>query len=104
MDLNKLEAEIKQYKSQVQFADSLDKLLDNRDFQAVILNGYLKDHVLELVKLRHAHPEPDNSISRAIDATANLMAYIELIKQSGATAREQLAASEQTLEEHYREE
>lgn len=103
MDINNLEADIKLYRSQVQILESLEKLLDNRDFQVVIMNGYLRDHVLDLVKLRHRSLVPDDNVSRSIDAVSNLMAYLDLIKTIGATARTALAESEQTLEEHYKE-
>lgn len=104
MDLKKLEGEIKQYKSLVQIADALLRLEDNKDFQTIISNGYLGDHLRVLVSKRNADLTPDNAVSRQIDSVSNLMAYLSNIKTIGATARASLAESEQTLEEHFEEE
>lgn len=103
MDVHNLESDISRYKSEVELATALERLENSKDFQQVISNGYLQSHLLNLVSKRHADLTPDNDISRQIDAVSNLMAFLENIKTTGATAQDSLAVSEQTLFDHYNE-
>lgn len=104
MDLHNIESDIKRYSAEVNLMQALERLEGNSDFQSVIGNGYLKEHVLSLVLQRASDPTPDNAISRNIDAVSALMAYLGNIKTNGATAKIALEDSEQTLAEYYKEE
>lgn len=104
MDLNNLESDIKRYRQEVELANALERLESNSDFQRVIGNGYLKEHLLTLVLKRHSDPTPDNATSREIDAVSALMAFMGDVKTIGATARVALEESEQSLSEYYKEE
>lgn len=104
MDLSSIESDIKRYRAEVELMQALERLETNSDFQSVIRNGYLKEYLLSLVSQRASDPTPDNAISRNIDAVSALMAYLGDIKTNGATAKESLSDSEQTLAEYYKEE
>jgi len=47
--IKQIDSDIKDYEAQLEIANALDRLLSNKDFKAVIIEGYLRDYVSDLV-------------------------------------------------------
>lgn len=98
-----IEKQIKNAKRLVDMANSLDRLTKNRDFQKVVLEGYMEN---EAVRLVHAKgnpetqkPERQEAISKAIDGIANFVQYLNTINQLAVMAGKDVADSEAVLDE-----
>ena len=80
-------AELSQY---VKLGEALDRLESNKDFQTLILNGYMRDNVLdsvsllghETIKKQGQRPE----IMEDLVAASNLGEYFRMVKNFHAGA------------------
>lgn len=79
----------------IQMVEALERLEKNRDFQKVILEGYMKDEVLRANSLLANHTikaqgkRPD--IIEMLVAVSTFGEYLETIRTLGASARYQRA-------------
>ena len=79
--------------TRIQMLEALERLEKNKDFQLVILNGYMKDEVLRINSLL-ANPTI-NTLGKRADVMEMLVAistfgeYMNTIKAMGATAKYQ---------------
>jgi hypothetical protein len=85
----------KVYKAQIALGDALNRLKSNRDFNKLILTGFLED---EAVRLVHAKadpqlqtPEKQAAVIRDIDAIGTLKAYFKLVDHYAEIARKNLS-------------
>ena len=79
--------------TRIQMLEALERLEKNKDFQLVILNGYMKDEVLRINSLL-ANPtiktqgkRPD--VMEMLVAISTFGEYMNTIKAMGATAKYQ---------------
>ena len=93
-----VELEMIEVSHQAEMLDALERLESNRDFQKVVLDGYIKDKAADSVSLL-AHPHikqqgarPD--VMEDLVACSNLQYYFYMIKQLGAGAKADLMDSE----------
>lgn len=97
-----IERDIQNYKADIKFRDALARLEKNKDFIAVISEGYQKKEALRLVNLRvDPNTQAEHSqrnILRDIDAISALGSYLQHIHQQADIALNSLETSEQTLE------
>lgn len=86
-----VEVELNQY---VELGDALLRLEKNKDFQTVILNGYMKDKVLESVSLLAHHDIKKQGlrpeVMEDLVASSNLGEYFRMIKNFYAGATQDL--------------
>jgi hypothetical protein len=98
-----LEANIKQAKDEIELGNALDRLLSNRDFKKVVLNGYFEKEAVNLVHAKAALAFEDNgaheSIVRQIDAIGSFSKYLKGIAETAKLARKSIEADEQTRDE-----
>lgn len=98
-----LEANIKQAKDEIDLGVALERLLSNRDFKKVILNGYFEKEAVRLVHAKAALAFEDaaghESIVRKIDAIGSLSKYLNSITEAAKLARKSIEADEQTRDE-----
>lgn len=98
-----LEENIRRAKEQVETHAALARLQQNRDFQRVVLGGYLKDEAVRLVHLRvdpaMQTPERQASVLRQIDGIGCLLDYFRTLELTAANAEKSIALDEMTRED-----
>lgn len=103
ISIKELEANIRTAKDQIDLGSSLERLLSNKDFKKVILNGYLEKEAVRLVRDKAAFDYQSNEaqqrITRQIDAIGSLAEYLDGVTTKAALARKGLDADEQTRDE-----
>lgn len=86
--------------------ESLERLMNNPDFKAVVMEGYLKQ---EAVRLAHyfgsglATLDQKEEIVRDIHAVGALQAFFSKIWKDSAQAESDINAAEYQREEYYRD-
>lgn len=102
-DIQQLEVSIKQAQSDVDIGNSLDRLLSNRDFKKVIMEGYFEKEAIRLVHLK-ADPNMQNegsqkAIINQMDAIGSLKQYFYLVQAKASMAQKSVESDSQTLED-----
>lgn len=100
--VEQLQQSIKAAQVKVDLAQSLERLRKNRDFHAVITQGYLIDEALRLVYLK-ADPATQNPVSQAaiekqIDALGGFNSYLTTLEFIGRQAVRTIEADGETLD------
>lgn len=95
--------DISDAQAKVRKADALERLHNNADFKAIVLEGYFKEQAAGLVAMR-AHPAMQNereqaNLLRGIDAIGEVQQYFSGIFQQGNMAAEAIRSAEHELEE-----
>jgi len=102
-DRAQVELSMKNARKNLDLAKSLERLRSNRDFKAVILEGYFKEEAVRLVHLRSAPdtqaPHNQASILLAIDSIANLYSHFLSVENAGRQALKELADGDEALEQ-----
>ena len=87
----------------IKHADALSRLMQNPDFQAVILNGYFKDEAVRLVSAKAAPQmkasENQEAILTALDGIGSLQQHINTVFALGENARSAIEDGRQALDE-----
>lgn len=101
--LEELEASTKQAQEHVDLASSLERLMNNRDFKKIVLNGYFEKEAIRLV---HAKCSNENqtvdkqaSIIMQIDAIGCLSKYLSDIMFKASIAVKTIEANDTTRDE-----
>lgn len=102
-ELARVEESIKQSKEMIAFGKSLDRLLNNPDFKKVILEDYMQNEAVRLVKIK-ADPgmqsvDSQKNILTQIDAIGTLAQYFQTLKFKVSQAEKALEIDEQTRDE-----
>ena len=104
-DIHTVEVEINEAREWLKRDEALKRLLDNPDFQEVILEGYLKEEAVRLVSLK-ADPnfffqgEQQMAYLDMLETGIGaLHQYFNLVRQKAEQGRISLDASEETLEQ-----
>ena len=99
-ELDQVEREIAGYKNQVALGELLVRLSSNKDFKALILDGFLRDNAVRLVHLKshpaQQKPESQIAILREIDSIGALSGYFRAIHQQAEISKESLINAEDT--------
>lgn len=100
--LEQVELTIEAANKAIKLKKSLDRLIKNRDFRAIIDEGYLKDEAVRLVHLKAdfnmASEDNQDFVNRGIDSIGSLRGYFSKILQQGAGAEAALQEHEKTRE------
>lgn len=106
--VQEIEKNIKLAKKLVDLGNAVERLRQNRDFKAVVLDGYLAQEAIRLVHLKSAPefqtPERQSSILSQIDAIGGFTQYLNTVVQQGAAASKSIAADEEAVAEILAEE
>jgi hypothetical protein len=98
-----IELNIQEAKKLAGLGDALDRLTDNRDFIAVIREGYFKDEAVRLVQTKAAPGAKTEviqaGITRSIDAIGELYQYFGKIEHQADLARMAISEGEEALSE-----
>lgn len=101
--IEQLEHDIQVAKQAVALGHALERLMHNRDFQTLILTGYLENEAVRLVHLK-ADPSMDKPHSQAsilaqIDSIGALAEYFRGIRHQSAQGTKIQQEGEEVLEE-----
>lgn len=103
-----IEISMVQAEAYIQTADALRRLMDNRDFKQVILEGYFKEEAVRIVSLKAAHemskPDDQAFLIKSIDGIGCLQQYLNVINFAAQQAVRTIQASNESLEEIAEEE
>lgn len=106
--LQAIEQNIRQAKGMVEFGAALERLQANRDFRAVIQEGYLRDEAVRLVHLLADPQMQDGERQKALDtqlrSIAHLNQFFNATRQLAAMAQRSIASDEDMREELLAEE
>lgn len=102
-NVQNLEQEIAGCKIAIERAEQLERLEKNPDFKELFTEGFLEKHAVRQVLLR-AHPglqdeKQQKMIELQMTAIGGLKQFLVSVFTEGRNAREQLAQSEETLQE-----
>lgn len=93
--LAQLDRDSKAIKPAIELGNALEKLRNNRDFNKLIVDGYLKDEAIRLVHLKAdpnmQSPEVQASITRDIDAIGTLNQFFVITDQRARIAGKQMS-------------
>jgi len=101
--LHEIELHIDEARKQIAFAESLDRLRDNKDFVAVIEDGFFKDEAERVVALK-ADPNiqgenEQKQIDNIITSIGGLRQYLRTIGQLRNMAQSAIEAGEEARDE-----
>lgn len=103
-----IELSIKEAKELVEVGNSLQRLMGNRDFKRVILEGFFKEEAIRLVHLK-ADPsfqtaDRQHSIVQQMDAIGSLSGYLSTVLLKASQAAKSIELDETTRDEMLAEE
>lgn len=98
-----IELNIAEAKKFVAEGNSLERLLSNRDFKKIVLEGYFEKEAVRLVHLKadanSQDPDVQASILSQIDAIGNLTHYLRAVGHRANMAEKAILADEESLDE-----
>lgn len=101
--VEEIELNIKQAQKIVDAGTSLERLMLNRDFKKVFIEGYLEQEAIRLVHLKSDEsmqtPAKQESVIKQIDAIGAVSSYLNTVRWKAAQAVKAIDADEQTREE-----
>lgn len=103
-----IEASIKAARKLVDLGDALERLKSNKDFKAIVMEGYFEQEAIRLVQAK-SNPgfqsaEMQKSILTQIDSIGNLNLYFQTVAQQASMARKNIEQDEVTRDEILAEE
>lgn len=105
--IQEVELTIEEAKHEVEFGEAIDRLTKNPDYKKVILEGYMRDEALRLVKLTgdpNLPPERMADVQAGIRAVGELNYFLHFGLQRAEHMRQQIAEHNATLDELREEE
>lgn len=101
--LKELDYRIKAGKKMIDTGAALERLMNNRDFKEVILEGYFREEAIRLVSAKadvaFQSEASQASIIKQIDAIGCVQDYLRLLQRYAAQAEKEVADHEETREE-----
>ena len=101
--VEQVEKGIADARSDIEMGDILERLYKNADFKKIILEGYLEEEALNMVRTRalvESSEDQSRHVLAEIDAISRLGRHLEIIQQKARQAREiRIPQHEQLLAE-----
>ena len=101
--IEQLEHSVQEFKKLTELDNALERLMQNRDFKNVILDGYLEREAVRLVHLKSDpamdSPAAQTSILKQIDAIGCFADYLREIQRQGSLGTKGIGDAEEVLEE-----
>ena len=102
-DIHQLEVTLENAKEAVAAKDACNRLTDNKDFQKIVVEGYLQNFAARQVMLRadpeFKDPEKQADVLKAIDGIGQFRMFMLNIMAQGTAAQNAIEGDEATLEE-----
>lgn len=100
--IEEIELSIQEAQAFVDKGKALERLRHNRDFQAVVLEGYLKDEAVRLVHLKNApnvqSEQVQRSIVKQIDAVGVFTQFLNTVHRQAEEAQYAIDSGEEEIE------
>ena len=100
-DVEAIELNIEAAKKLVAKGEALGRLHDNKDFQALVMEGHFKEEAARVTQLKAAPHQQDEksqaSLLKQIDAIGTLFQYFITIEMRAEMARNAITDSEEEL-------
>jgi hypothetical protein len=101
--VHSIEENIRNAKEIVDLGNALERLVGNRDFRALIKDGYMAKEAIRLVHLRadpaFQTPERQAAVLAQIDAIGQLGSYFQTVKHNAQIAVKSIESDEATRDE-----
>jgi len=101
--IQSVEVSMDHAKEAVEKSKSIARLVKNRDFKKIILDGYFEQEAIRLVTLKadagFQTSEDQASILKQMDGIGSLRVYLNTVNQLGAMSARALEEDEETLAE-----
>ena len=102
-EVTQIEQNIKHAKKLVDVGDSLERLIGNRDFKKVVLEGYFEQEAIRLVHLM-SDPNMQSSESKAsietqMNSIGSFKQYLGVLKHKASMADKSIVSDEQMRDE-----
>lgn len=99
--IQSVEVSIEHAKEAVEKSKSITRLVKNRDFKKIILDGYFEQEAIRLVMLKadgnFQTSEAQADIIKQMDGIGSLRSYLHTVTQLGAMSARALEEDEETL-------
>ena len=96
--LRELEKDIQRAREAIELGASLARLMSNRDFQSVVVSGFLQKEAIRLVHAKadpaNQSPEAQQGIVRSLDAIGNFNQYLCNVSLQAAISEKILGQAE----------
>ena len=103
VELQAIEQSIKQSQKSVELGSAYERLLSNRDFKKIVLEGYFEQEAIRLVHLKSdpnmQSAESQKSIATQMDAIGSFKQYLQLVKFKAEMAGKAIEADEYARDE-----
>lgn len=107
-DIETIEISMEHAQKMLDLKKSLDKLMKNRDFKNIVLEGYFEKEAQRLVMLKsdYTMQSPDNQaeIIKQIDSIGSFRQYLNMVRALGQQAEKSMDDLENTRTELLNEE
>lgn len=101
--IEEIEINITRAKEIISKGDSLERLLNNRDFKKVVIEGYFEKEAIRLVHLKSDYnsqtPDAQADIDNDIMAVGRLSKYFNEVFRQAELSRKAVAEDEETRED-----
>ena len=101
--IKELQDNVASYRKEVELAEALNRLMTNRDFKKLFLEGYFREEAIRLVHLKADpamyKPEKQADIIREMDAIGSLRSYLDGIQRRAVMAQNGINAAEAMITE-----
>lgn len=98
VELQAIEQNIKQSQKTVELGDAYARLLSNRDFKKIVLEGYFEQEAIRLVHLKSdpnmQSAESQKSIATQMDSIGNFKQFLAFVKFKAEMAGKAIEADE----------
>lgn len=100
-EVKQVELSIQQAKELIAKRDRLMRLTKNRDFKALVIDGYFQEEAAHLVQELAYAPSPEikEDMISQVESIGIFRRYLNAIDQQGQAAANALQADQETLEE-----
>lgn len=101
-NIDALEQQIESKRHQIEQSNALERLMKNKDFQNIVVEGYFKQEAIRLVSAKGARenqaPNIQADILRDMDGIGSFQRHLALITMKGELAADSLGESEAMLD------
>lgn len=100
MSIERAQETIRKEKANLELARSLERLRNNKDFQRIIMQGYLKDHMASQIQASVSEgfdSEARKDLVASAQATAYLIEYFQTIERFASQSERTIFENEQLI-------
>ena len=99
-EIQQIQAQIEKVRANTQLAERFQRLMLNADFQAIIVDHYIRDHALDCVAMlsRVGNENQRSNIQRELVSISEFQLWLQSCEQQFSNLSDTLAALQHELE------